>query len=71
MSEQSHQVNPSAGVLAHDLENQLRTIYDALASLEGNLKQQHRGPTSRADAVGIAREHVKSAIDALELASQE
>jgi hypothetical protein len=71
VSQQDHQVTPSASVLAHDLERQLRAIHDALAAAEREAKQQHRGPTTRMDALAIAREHIHAAIEALELASRE
>jgi hypothetical protein len=67
VTDQSHQIVPSARVLASDLGRQLRAIHDALASVEHELNQQQRG----SDAIATAREHVQQAIDALELAAQE
>jgi hypothetical protein len=66
-----HQIVPSAAVLAHDLERQLREIATAVVLLISELKQHQQGSTTRNDAVTIALEHVEAAIDALELASRE
>jgi hypothetical protein len=71
MNEHSHEISPSTGVMAHNLERQLREIDDALASVERHFTQEQRGQTPRSDAIAIAREHIRAAIDALELASQE
>ena len=70
VTDQWHQVVPSATVLARDLERQLCTIQAALASLERELNDQQRGPTPRSDSIAIALGHVQAAIDALELAAQ-
>jgi hypothetical protein len=66
VTDQSHHIVPSARVLARDLGRQLRAIHDALASVERELNQHQRD----SDAITIAREHVKQAIDALELATR-
>jgi hypothetical protein len=69
VSHPNHQITPSPSVLAQDLKRQLRTIADALASVERHLKQQD-GPPVSTDAIAIAREHVEQAIAALDLAGR-
>jgi hypothetical protein len=70
VTDQWHQVVPSASVLARDIERQLGAIQATLASLERELKERQRGPTPRSDSIAIAIDHVQAAIDALEVAAQ-
>jgi hypothetical protein len=63
--------HPSATVLVHGLERQVRASHDAIPGLERELKHHQRGPTSRSGAVAIASQHVKAAIHALELARSD
>jgi hypothetical protein len=71
--EQRHKVVASANVLARDLEHQLRVILDALTALEGELRapRSQPGAAARLEAIGLAREHVQAAVDALELAARD
>jgi hypothetical protein len=69
--DRSHQIGPSAAVLARDLERQLRAIGESLATLEHDLKEQPGGPPTRSNAIALAREHVQAAIDELEIASRQ
>jgi hypothetical protein len=70
--EMSHRVAPSATVLAHDFEHQLRAIRDALKPFERELRQSaDKRKHVRADAVAVAIEHLQQAMDALEVASKQ
>ena len=71
----THQVAPSATVLAHDLEHQLRVVHQALTALERDLRQsartEQRADRARAHRIAVAIKHLEAAMEALDLASGE